>query len=195
MRWRRWRGAAGLIESVAGPGVGDGEVNTAWRATYLSGEFHDAESSRLQDAAFLEYDGAKPRPRVALSNTRAPESRIISGRPETPGGGAIQNEFGEQNDLRCPRGPAQVSHSSRARRTSPHLVNLRRDLLLALCFTLLPPTPPPHCALVHLAMELLSTTTSKHVLAFLDDEDIARSSSSDRCWATHCKDDLQQIMW
>ena len=44
-------------------------------------------------------------------------------------------------------------------------------------------------------MELLSNTTAKHVLAFLDDEDMARSSSSDRRWATHCKDDLQQIMW
>jgi len=44
-------------------------------------------------------------------------------------------------------------------------------------------------------MELLSTTTSKHVLAFLPDPDIARSSPSDRRWNKHCKDDLQQIMW
>ena len=91
--------------------VADGEDRTAWRATYPSGAFQDAEFPRLHDAALVVCVGAKPRPPVAWLSTLLPESRNISEIGERRGSDVSRREAAGSGW----RAPSTDANSSRIR--------------------------------------------------------------------------------
>lgn len=100
------------------------EDKTAWRATYPSGAFQDAEFPRLHDAALVVCVGAKPRPPVAWLSTLLPESRNISEIGERRG----SESRGERllavagvplAPMRIPREFAWAAQGRRRRRAEP----------------------------------------------------------------------------